>query len=196
VQEGNIGLMKAVERFDPAFDVRLSRYATYWIRAEIRAYVVRHYRIVKLGTTKGEQRAVWYYRRTRETSPERLAEHSGLSLERASALLPLLRANDLSLSPRPPESDGPDLLDVLPHAGDTAEAALDDEQRRAALRDAVARVLEELSPRDRDIVRRRLLAEDPMTLEALGAAWGVSKERVRQLEERLKAQLRERLAQV
>jgi RNA polymerase sigma-32 factor len=192
VQEGNIGLMKAVERFDPAHGTRLSRYAAYWIRAEIRAYVVRHYRIVKLGSTKGEHRAVWLYRRTREPSAEKLAEQSGLTLERATSLLPLLQANDVSLSPRP-EDDGPSLFDRLAHRGGTAEEAVGDEQQRELLRAAVDRVVDELPPRDQDIVRRRLLADEPATLEALGTTWGVSKERMRQLEVRVKAQLRERL---
>lgn len=195
VQEGNIGLLKAVEHFDPDRGVRLSTYAGYWIRAEIRAYVVRGYRVVKLGTTKGEQRALWLYRRTREARPEVLAEMSGLTLSRATDLLPLLLANDVSLTPRS-DDDGPSLADRLAHGAESAEAALGDAEALDLLRDELAALLAELPAREQDIARRRLLAEEPLTLEELGAAWGVSKERVRQVEDRLKARMRERLSRV
>lgn len=191
VQEGNLGLLRAVERFDPGRGVRLSTYAKYWIRAAIRAYVVRQYRVVKLGTTKGEQRAIWLYRRTRESRPEELAAQSGVSVERITALLPLLMANDVSLSPA--TDDGPSPLERLADRGLTAEDRLGDEEERDQLQDAVATILAELPARDQDIVRRRLLADEPTTLEQIGAAWGVSKERVRQLEASLKLRLRERL---
>jgi RNA polymerase sigma-32 factor len=191
VQEGNIGLLKAVERFDPRRGVRLATYAKYWIRAAIRAYVVRHYRVVKLGTTKGEQRAVWLYRRTREQRPEELAAQAGLSMERITALLPLLMANDVSLSPA--SDDAPSPLERLADRGRNAEDLFGDEEEGDRLRDAIATILAELAPRDRDIVRRRLLADEPTTLEEIGNEWGVSKERVRQLEASLKTRLRVKL---
>ncbi|APR79222.1 RNA polymerase sigma factor RpoH [Minicystis rosea] len=190
VQEGNIGLLKAIDRFDPCHGVRLAAYAGYWIRAEIRAYVVRHYRIVRLGSTKGEQRAIWLYRKTREARPEALAEMSGASLERVLDLLPLLLANDVSLSPAS-HDDGGSPLDRLDARVDAADEVLGNAEDRARLRAAIT----ELSAREQDIVRRRLLAEEPATLETLGSTWGVSKERVRQIEERAKARLRERIEQ-
>ena len=79
IQQGNIGLLKATDRFDPSRDCRLITYAAYWIRAEIRDYVVRGYRVVRFGTTKAERRALRYYRTTREDDPAILAENSGLS---------------------------------------------------------------------------------------------------------------------
>jgi RNA polymerase sigma-32 factor len=192
VQEGNIGLLKALDHFDPDRGVRLGTYAKYWIRAQMRAYIERGYRIVKLGSTKGEQRALWLYRRTGEHRAEELSAMCGLSTERVHELLPLLMANDVSLSPLPGEL-GP--LDRIAHRASTAEELLGDAEERAQRERAVASILAELSPRDQDIARRRLLADEPETLERIGAAWGVSKERVRQLEEGLKARLRERLAE-
>src|SRR5262245_3277529 len=97
VQEGNIGLLKAAVRFDPDRGCRLATYAAYWIRAEIREYVVRGYRIVRLGTSKTERRALRMYRTTHERDPAALARMSGLSEQRATALLPLLMARDVSL---------------------------------------------------------------------------------------------------
>jgi RNA polymerase sigma-32 factor len=194
VQEGNLGLLKAVERFDPGRGVRLSTYAAYWIRAEIREYVARHYRVVRLGSSKAERRALWLYRKTREDRPEALGAMSGLSTERAAEMLPLLLTHDASLSPR--DDDGPGLLDRLADRAGTAESALGDAEERGRLEAVVAAIVAELSARDQDIVRRRLLADDPLTLEQLGEAWGVSKERVRQLEESVKARMRLRLAEL
>jgi RNA polymerase sigma-32 factor len=193
VQEGNLGLMKAVERFDPGFGTRLATYAAYWIRAEIRAFVVRSYRIVKIGGVKGEHRALWLYRRDRAEDPEALAEKAGLTLDRATALLPLLQANDVSLTPPPLDSGRASLLDRLADRSGTPEDALADFEQRDVLRDLVDHAIDSLPPREQDIVRRRLLAEDPATLESLGSTWGVSKERVRQLEEQVKVTLARRL---
>jgi RNA polymerase sigma-32 factor len=191
VQEGNIGLLKAAERFDPDRGCRLATYASYWIRAEIREYVARGYRIVRLGSTKGERRALRIYRKTRERNPELLSELSGLSEERVTALLPLLMSRDVSLELTP--EDGKAQADFL--AADTPtpeeEACLADE--REQLQDALEKIVAELSPRERRIVDRRWLTDEPETLEQLGAAFGVSKERVRQLEERAKKRMRERL---
>jgi RNA polymerase sigma-32 factor len=195
VQEGNIGLLKAAERFDPNRGCRLATYAAYWIRAEIREYVARGYRIVRLGSSKSERRALRIYRKTHEKNPEALAEMSGLTQERATELLPLLMARDVSLE-RSPSDDGKAPVDRLADDARSPEeeACLADE--RARLRAALRKVVAELSPRERRIVRQRWLTDEPKTLEQLGAAFGVSKERVRQLEERAKKRMRERLEEI
>src|SRR5262249_38335523 len=143
-----------------------------WIRAEIRQYVVRHYRIVRLGTTKGEQRALWLYRRTKEARPEVLAVMSGLPLERTAAILPVLMANDVSLSPAPGD-DGRSSLERIPDHAGSPEDALGDIEQSARLRAALAEAVAELSVREQDIIQRRLLAETPATLEALAVTWSV-----------------------
>src|SRR5271169_3586092 len=97
VQQGNLGLLRAAKKFDPERDCRLATYAAYWIRAEIREYVVRAYRVVRLGTTKGERRALRAYRTTKESDPDRLAQVSGLTRERVEQILPLLTARETSL---------------------------------------------------------------------------------------------------
>ena len=195
VQEGNIGLLKAAERFDPNRGCRLATYAAYWIRAEIREYVARGYRIVRLGSSKSERRALRIYRKTHEKNPEALAEMSGLTQERATELLPLLMARDVSLE-RSPSDDGRAPVDRLADDARSPEeeACLADE--RARLRAALRKVVAELSPRERRIVRQRWLTDEPKTLEQLGAAFGVSKERVRQLEERAKKRMRARLEEI
>ncbi len=194
VQEGNIGLLKAAERFDPDRGCRLATYAAYWIRAEIREFVARGYRIVRLGSSKSERRALRVYRKTQERNPSVLAELSGLSEERVIELLPLLMANDVSLE-RPIE-EGRSPMDRLASSERTPEeeACLSDE--RAQIQAALEKVVSELSPRERRIVDERWLTDEPQTLEQLGVAFGVSKERVRQLEERAKKRMRARLEEL
>lgn len=191
VQEGNIGLLKAAERFDPDRGCRLATYAAYWIRAEIREYVARGYRIVRLGSSKNERRALRIYRKTHERDPEVLAELSGLSEERVTALLPLLMSRDVSLERT--ADDGKAHMDRLAADGRNPEeeACLADE--REQLKEALQKVFAELSPREQAIVSQRWLTDEPETLEQLGVAFGVSKERVRQLEERAKKRMRARL---
>jgi RNA polymerase sigma-32 factor len=195
VQEGNIGLLKAADRFDPERGCRLATYAAYWIRAEIREYVARGYRIVRLGSSKSERRALRIYRKTHERDPGALAELSGLTEERATELLPLLMARDVSLE-RTPSDDGKAPAERLADGGRSPEeeACLADEQ--AQLRAALKTVVDELSPRERSIMRQRWLTDEPQTLEQLGEAFGVSKERVRQLEERAKKRMRARLEEI
>jgi len=126
VQEGNIGLLKAAERFDPDRGCRLATYAAYWIRAEIREYVARGYRIVRLGSSKSERRALRHYRKTHERDPEVLAERSGLSEARATELLPLLMARDVSLERTPDDGKGPmDRAKCIDYWGSDVEACND-----------------------------------------------------------------------
>ena len=194
VQEGNIGLLKAAERFDPTRGCRLVTYAAYWIRAEIREHVARGYRIVRLGSSKSERRVLRLFRRTHERDPDVLAEQSGLSRDRVMALLPLLMARDVSLDKKNPEGDAPldRLASPLPSPED--QACADEEQRQVAT--ALRQIVTELSPREQKIAKARWLSEDPATLEELGADFGVSKERVRQIEERAKKRVRARLTEL
>jgi RNA polymerase sigma-32 factor len=192
VQQGNLGLLRAAKKFDPDRECRLATYAAYWIRAEIREYVVRGYRVVRLGSTKGERRALRAYRTTFERDPEALAKVSGLSKERVEMLLPILAARETSLDASTQDS-GPAVERMMasgPSPEEEAEAS--ERQRRAEA--AVAFALRELSERELLIVRERMMSDDPVTLQELGNVLGVSKERVRQLEERARGKLRLRLA--
>lgn len=193
IQQGNIGLLRAAERFDPAKQCRLITYAAYWIRAEIRDYVVRAYRVVRFGTTKNERRALRLYRTTREDDPAALAAASGLSEEQAARLLPLLASRDMSLDAESPAHGGTG-LDRLAAAGPSPEEQAVASERGSQARAELAAALAELTPRERLIVEERWAGDDPVTLEHLGRRLGVSKERVRQIEERTRAKLRARLA--
>lgn len=193
IQQGNLGLLKAASKFDTKKECRLATYAAYWIRAEIREYVVRAFRVVRLGTTKGERRALRAYRRSKTTDPKELAEISGLSEERVRLLLPLLGAReqslDISVNDMPPAIDRLASREVSPE--DEASRVELAAQAGVAVRAAVG----DLDARERMIVEERLMKEDPPTLQELGARLGVSKERVRQLEERARTKLRGELSQ-
>jgi RNA polymerase sigma-32 factor len=192
IQQGNVGLLRAAKKFDPAKECRLATYAVYWIRAEIREYVVRGYRVVRLGTTKGERRALRAYRTTQESDPAKLAQVSGLSEERVRLLLPLFAAREASLDAQ--VGDLPSGVERLPAAGASPEDEAGQSEWRERAREAVSTAVRSLSTREQLIIRERMLTDEPTTLQQLGDVLGVSKERVRQLEERAKGKLRDALA--
>jgi RNA polymerase sigma-32 factor len=191
VQQGNVGLLRAAAKFDTGKECRLATYAAYWIRAEIRDYVVRGYRVVRLGTTKAERRALRAYRKTREADPNALAALSGMAPERVERLLPLLAGREASLEARSEERGS--LSERLAGAGPSPEDEASHHQDRGRACAAVTDALGTLTDRERLIIRARLMSDEPPTLQELGARLGVSKERVRQLEERARGKLRAKL---
>lgn len=192
VQQGNIGLLKAAERFDPSQQVSLKTYAAYWIRAEIRDYVVRSYRIVRLGTTRSERRALRAYRTSSVESVEELASRSGMPEARCRLLWPLLAHGDRSLDVAPAGGGVPG-RDLLRDARPDPERTAIEREAQVQSSERVQRALAELSEREQKIVWARVAADEPETLEALGKRMGVSRERVRQLESRAREKLREAL---
>lgn len=191
MQQGSIGLLKAAQRFDPTQGNSLRVYAGYWIRAEIREYVVRCYRIVRLGSTRSERRALRAFRTSAVQNVEELAERSGMPEARCRLLWPLLTHGDRSLdaSPNGATPHGEMLRAVEP---DPEKQALANEAQQAAS-SRVQRALAVLSDRERHIVWARMASDEPQTLEHIGKKLGVSRERVRQLEDRAKTKLREML---
>ena len=191
VQQGNLGLLKAALRFDPDRGCRLVTYASYWVRAEIREFVVRSYRIVRLGTTKAERRALRIYRRTRETDPAALSRMSGLDAAAVERLLPIFSSRDTSVDQALPSGARPLDRLVAPEADPEERALHRDHEKKA--RAEIASFLRDIPARERTILRARWLRDEPLTLESLGQRFGISKERVRQLEERTIAKLKDRL---
>lgn len=192
VQQGNLGLLKAADKFDPDKQCRLVTYAAYWIRAEIRDYVVRTYRIVRLGTTRTERRAMRTYRRQGVETAEELADKSGMPLARARKLWPLLAGGDMSIDAR--YDDRPAAVDRLAGGSPSPEGEVMRERTIRGVRKALGEAMDHLTERERRIVSARMLSDEPCTLDTLGREMGVSKERVRQLEERARKKLRASLA--
>jgi RNA polymerase sigma-32 factor len=192
VQEGSIGLLKAARRFDPSQKCALRAYAAYWVRAEIRDYVVRGYRIVRLGTTRTERRALRVFRTSSVANVEELAERSGMPEARCRLLWPLLAERDRSLDSAA-TSGAPD-RDLLRDAKPDPESSALQRETEQQARERVQGALSVLSERERRIVWARMALDEPETLEQLGKRLGVSRERVRQLEHRAKQKLREALS--
>jgi RNA polymerase sigma-32 factor len=191
IQEGNVGLMKAVKRYDPKLNVRLVSFAVHWIRAEIHEYVLRNWRLVKIATTKAQRKLFFNLRRMKKDLTWLSAEETaavardlGVSPGEVTEMEKRLAARDLSFDPVP-EADEEDTFSpaaYLPAPGsDPAEAVEDAESAddsSARLQGALGR----LDARSRDIVERRWMSEGKATLHELAEKYGVSAERIRQIE--------------
>ena len=191
VQQGSIGLLKAMQRFDATRTQSLQSYAGYWIRAEIRDYVVRTYRIVRLGSTRTERKALRTYRVRAVETPEQLAKESGMPLARCEQLWPLLARGDTRIDDTRQCAAPLDRLVSNPY--DPEVLALQSEST-GRLRERVEAALSLLTARERRIVEERMMTDEPRTLESLAAEFGLSRERVRQLESAAKAKMKGHLS--
>jgi RNA polymerase sigma-32 factor len=192
IQEGNIGLMKAVKRFDPTIGVRLVSFAVHWIRAEIHEFVLRNWRLVKIATTKAQRKLFFNLRKAKKQlgwlsadETRAVAEDLGVTPAEVNEMEQRLAARDMSLDPAP-EADDEERLGApaayLPAPGaDPAELVADQDSAHCA-HEALGSALEDLDGRSRDILHRRWLAEDKVTLQELADEYGVSAERIRQIE--------------
>jgi RNA polymerase sigma-32 factor len=194
VQEGNVGLMKAVKRFDPDLGVRLVSFAVHWIRAEIHEYVLRNFRLVKVATTKAQRKLFFNLRRMKKNlgwlSAEEtatVARELGVEPTEVTEMERRLSARDLAFDPSPAESDEDDIHNPAAYLpapdadpAQQVEEAEWDESAQAGL----ARAIAGLDPRSRDILASRWMTgdADKATLHELAAKYGVSAERIRQLE--------------
>ncbi len=191
IQEGNIGLMKAVRRFDPERGVRLVSFALHWIRAEIHEYILRNWRLVKVATTKA-QRKLFFNLRSLKAGPGALtpkeassiAKDLGVKTEEVFEMETRLSGQDIALDPQPGEEG--EMLTPIGYLTDAEaepaqifERAETSRNRSDGLRHALAR----LDPRSREVIEARWLREDDKaTLQDLADRYGVSAERIRQIE--------------
>ncbi len=191
VQEGNVGLMKAVKRFDPAVGVRLVSFAVHWIRAEIHEYVLRNWRLVKVATTKSQRKLFFNLRRMKknltwlsEEETKAVARDLGVDVSDVREMEQRLSARDMSFDPTP-ESDEEDTYSpamYLPasHADPAIEVEREEWEEDSSDRLSIA--LEKLDERSRNILKRRWMTDDKATLHELADQYGISAERVRQVE--------------
>ena len=194
VQEGNLGLMIAVQKFDHQRGYRLISYAVWWIRAYIQAYVMRSVSMVKLGTTQAQRKLFFGRRKARATllkqgsepTRENMAKMLGVSLEDVDEMEMRLAGKDYSLdAPMSNDSESSSMVEVLADdADDTPEDIVADAQIGHVRRQAIDKAVEQLDPRERMIIEARAMSEEPKTLTELGEELGVSRERARQLEAR------------
>jgi RNA polymerase sigma-32 factor len=191
IQEGNVGLMKAVKRFDPSVGVRLVSFAVHWIRAEIHEYVLRNWRLVKVATTKAQRKLFFNLRRLKknlawlsEAETLAVAKDLGVTPAQVTEMEKRLSARDLSFDPMP-ESDDEDNYSpamYLPAADSDPSIAVEEQEWEETTADRVSEALETLDARSRDILKSRWMTENKATLHELAARYKVSAERIRQIE--------------
>ena len=202
VQEGNIGLMQAVKRYDPYRGVKLSSYAAWWIRAYILRFVLNNWRLVKLGTTQAQRKLFFNLNKEKarlasmgiEPTSAEIAARLQVEESEVVEMDRRLAAREASLDAPVGDTDGRPVsrVEMLPSSTQGPDTALADGQFHSLVRARMADFRATLeSPKDIAIFDERLLAEDPLTLQDLGIRFGISRERVRQLEARLLSRLRE-----
>jgi len=200
VQEGTVGLLEALKRFNPDRDVQLSTYAMWWIRAAIQDYVVRSRSLVKIGTTAAQKSLFFNLRRRMgelvdgdgfsEDLARGLAERFNTSVAEVINFARRIARPDLSLDATVAAEDGAPLISQIADDRPTPEDALLAATEGTLWRERLVRALSALPPRELLIIRRRFLADKAPSRAVLGAELGMSKERVRQLEVRALARLR------
>lgn len=203
IQEGNVGLMKAVEKFDPERGVKLSSYAAWWIRAYILKFVLDNWRLVKVGTTQAQRKLFYNLNKEKarlqqmgfSPTPRLLAENLDVREDEVIEMEKRLAAPDASLdAPAAADDDGGrTFLDTLSGGSESPYELAEHSQLRERLQEIIEDVREGLSERDQRILDERLVSPDPKTLVELAADFGVSRERVRQLEARIRKKLADRV---
>ncbi|MBC8337568.1 MAG: RNA polymerase sigma factor RpoH [Rhodospirillales bacterium] len=197
VSEGNIGLMKAVKKFDPELGFRLSTYAMWWIKASITEYILKSWSMVKLGTVSSQKKLFFSLRSIKsrlnildsgELSPEqadRLSDVMNVSSDEITKMNRRLSSRDLSLNaPMSMDDEGMEFQDTLVAHEPSPERQLADAEELSHHSAILRQAMQGLPDREREILAERRLSDNPLTLEDLGKRFGISRERVRQLEVR------------
>ena len=194
IQEGNIGLMEAVKHFNPEVGIRFPSYAVWWVRAYIYRYLINNWRLVKIGTTQAQRKLFFNLRKESErleaegfsAQPKLLAQRMGVKESEVREMQERMSQSEVSLDQPASAEDDTTLIDALPDTSYNPEEVA----ARAEWRDFAHEKVEEfagtLEGKELEIFRSRLLSEDPPTLQEVGGRFGISRERVRQIESRLK----------
>lgn len=206
IQEGNVGLMKAVKRFDPGVGVRLISFAVHWIKAEMHEFILRNWRIVKVATTKAQRKLFFNLRSAKRTlawlSPEEtrsVARELGVPEEEVTRMEGRLAAADVSFDGMTDDDDGDgrgtfDPVQYLEQEGANPEEIIAAEDWDALAGERLSSALGELDARSRDIIQQRWLEDGKLTLHDLADKYGVSAERIRQIEKAALGRLRDTMA--
>jgi RNA polymerase sigma-32 factor len=202
IQEGNVGLMKAVKRFDPTKGVRLVSFAVHWIKAEMHEFILRNWRIVKVATTKAQRKLFFNLRSNKKSltwlnpaESRAIADDLGVSVTEVTRMEGRLAATDMAFDADESDEENPSapVHFLAAPASDPADLVAEN-QVSTVKAERLSVALTELDDRSRDIVERRWLVDSKATLHDLAAEYGVSAERIRQLEQNAMKKLRKAMA--
>lgn len=205
VQEGNIGLMQAVKKYDPYRGVKLSSYAAWWIRAYMLRFILNNSRLVKLGTTQAQRKLFFNLSKEKarlsamgiEPTDAEIAKRLNVAESEVAEMDKRLARSDASLDASVGESDGRSVsrVELMPSPGSTPDQVVEGAELSELLQGRLSEFRQTLAGKDVIIFDKRVVADEPLTLQELGDEFGVSRERVRQLEARLTGKLRDYLKQ-
>jgi RNA polymerase sigma-32 factor len=203
IQEGNIGLMQAVKRYDPYRGVKLSSYSAWWIRAYMLRFILNNWRLVKLGTTQAQRKLFFNLNKQKaklaamgiDPTPKLIANRLGVKEKEVVEMDRRLSSSEASLDAPLGDSEGRSVarVELMPSEDRSTDDRVAGRELEGLLNEHLDRFRAGLSGKDLEIFDKRMVAEDPLTLQKLGDEFGVSRERVRQLEARLAGKLREYL---
>ncbi|MGM0423749.1 MAG: sigma-70 family RNA polymerase sigma factor [Thermodesulfobacteriota bacterium] len=202
IQEGNIGLMKAVQKFNPEKGIKFSYYASFWIKAYILKFIMDNWRMVKIGTTQSQRKLFYNLGKEKQrlesqgfnADAETLSQNLDVSSADINEMTQRMSQGDLSLDSPFGEDSNTTRLDLLPALEASIEDRLAQEEISEKLRENINSILPQLNEKEKDILYSRLLASSPITLREIGDKYGITRERVRQIESRLLQKIKEHLS--
>lgn len=202
IQEGNLGLIQAVRKFDPYRGIKFSYYASFWIKAYILKFIMDNWKLVKIGTTQGQRKLFFNLAKEREKlvaegfdpEPKLLAERLDVKEEEVLEMSQRMGGWEVSIT-APVGEDGKETIGgLLPDPSTSAEEKLSEYQRRKILEEKLQEFKKTLKGKELEIFERRIMAEEPVTLQEIGDKYNVSRERIRQIQERLIQKLKQYLS--
>ncbi len=202
IQEGNVGLMRAVKKYDPDKGIKFSYYAAYWIKAYILKYIMDNWRMVKIGTTQAQRKLFYNLNKERhrlqtmgyDPSAAQLSESLNVSESDIVEMDQRLSGNDLSLDLPLGEDSSSTRIDFLPALAPGIEETLAGNEIAQQIEKHLHAIMPLLNEKEQDLLENRILSDSPLTLREIGAKYGITRERVRQIEARLLEKIREQLS--